>query len=148
MKRNIRSAYDDKLRIGISFAPVGRVDPQFQNETDINYIMAKFAKTGILPTQNRAERYGTQTGTDLREALELVTRAEQSFSELPAKVRDKFKNNPGAFLDFVQDDANLPQMAELGLLTPEATILHKAAPAAPPAASPPPTPPPESSGGE
>jgi hypothetical protein len=37
------------------------------------------------------------------------------FMSLPAKIRSRFQNDPGAFLDFVQNPENRDEMIELGL---------------------------------
>ena len=39
---------------------------------------------------------------------------------LPSSLRSRFGNDPAAYLDFVSNEENKPEMAKLGLLTPEA----------------------------
>ena len=62
--------------------------------------------------------YGEITQDCLYDAMNIVAQANTMFEELPATVRDKFKNDPGLFLDFVQDPKNGPEMVELGLTDP------------------------------
>lgn len=90
-------------------------------ECDINNIMKRFEKTGIIEHANRFEgNYGdfTQVPDDYQAAVQLVTNAQEMFMTLPAKVRARFDNDPGAFLEFVSDPRNLDEMREMGLAKP------------------------------
>ena len=77
--------------------------------------------------------------------MNIVTRAQQMFEELPSKIRNKFKNDPSAFLDFVADPLNRPEMDEMGLT--EAKVPPEPAPLSGPPTEAPPTPPPPTSEG-
>ena len=41
--------------------------------------------------------------------------AQDMFESLPADIRTKFGNDPGRFLDFVEDPQNEEELIELGL---------------------------------
>ena len=84
---------------------------------EINNIMAKYARTGAINHFNKHQgQYGDATGHDFHTAMNIVTDAQEMFDDLPSKLRNKFANSPAEFLDFVQNEENIPQMAELGLL--------------------------------
>ncbi len=102
---------------------------------DINQIVSRFEKTGILPIDGREALYEDVSHiTDYRDALDRVTMAEQAFKQLPAKVRSRFHNEPAAFLDFASDPTNRDEMREMGLLEPlEEPVPPAPAPEAPPA---------------
>ena len=89
-------------------------------ECDINNIMARYERDGILPHVSQYQgQYGDFTGVvDYRTALHLVQDAEDCFMSLPAHIRKKFDNDPGQFLDFVSDSANADAMIEMGLVKP------------------------------
>ena len=92
----------------------------FRDECDINNILRKFNVTGQLPAGRVQPQYGDFSGiTDYQSALNAVMTAQDSFLELPAKVRAKFGNDPAVFLDFVSDEANKDEMKALGLLREE-----------------------------
>lgn len=98
----------------------------FADEVDINNIMARFTQTGVIDHVNSADpNFGYAPSSDFRESLELVKNAHESFADLPAGIRRKFNNDPEQFLAFVEVPENRPQMASMGLLTPEATQLYK-----------------------
>ncbi len=101
----------------ISFKNVKSLTKQsFKDECDINKILKKFEKTGAIThyTKN-APQYGDTTSPMLHDAMNIIANAESMFEELPAQLRKKFNNDPGTFLDFVQDENNLEEMRELGL---------------------------------
>jgi len=130
-----RSAYSPKLRHQISFPGPGRTKQSFKDECDINTIMGRYLKTGQLEHVNRAiPQFANLEGIDYQEAMYLVAESRTLFAELPAEVRYKFHNDPGQFLDFMNNPDNKAEMATMGLLTPEAASL--ALQATPPQAPP------------
>lgn len=103
----------------IHFEGSGLTKQSFKDECDINKIMAKFQKTGAINHYAKyAPQYGVITQEDLQDALNVVADAETMFEELPAKLREKFQNDAGQFLEFVQNPNNLEEMRELGLAQP------------------------------
>lgn len=93
-------------------------------ECDINYIVERFGVTGQLPENNRPmPTYGDFTGiSDYRAALDAVAAADSAFMNLPAKVRERFDNDPALFVDFCSssDPADRSEAIELGLIPPPA----------------------------
>lgn len=96
----------------------GRTKQAFKDETDINQIMKRYMKTGILDHARKHEpEYGFATSTDFQESMEIILRAQNMFQDLPAQVRSRFQNEPGQFLDFVQDPENQQDLFDMGLST-------------------------------
>lgn len=91
------------------------------DECDINKIMERFEKTGILTHANDSSpRYGDFSDVvDYDESLRVVMDAEESFMSLPAKVRARFQNDPSELIEFVRDPANLNEAISLGLVPPK-----------------------------
>lgn len=100
----------------------GKTRPEFKDECDINLTMAKYVKTGQLPTLIKTNpQYGDfSSGCDYQEAHNLVLRAQEQFMSLDARVREKFANSPKLFLDWANNPANAEEMAKLGLIKTEA----------------------------
>lgn len=90
-------------------------------ECDINQIMAKYQRSGILEhVNNHGSTYGDMPQQeDFHAAMSLVASANSMFAELPSSVRAEFSNDASEFLDFVADDENRERLIELGLVTPE-----------------------------
>ena len=126
----------------------------FQDESNVNNIMAKYLQTGLLDHVNEHQgNYGDFINApDYHTAMNRITAADQAFQSMPSEIRKKFSNSASQFLEFAQNPDNLEEMQELGLLPgpentrqdePDADVtVPAAAPATePPAATPaPPTP--------
>lgn len=119
MKHQVISAYGEKTKNhGIKFTQPSLTKQSFTKECDINTILAKYQKTGAIDHVNKHEAsYGFATSLGFQEALELVAKGQKMFEELPSTIRTKFENDPGKFLDFVQNPENIKEMQELGLAT-------------------------------
>lgn len=109
---------------------------EFAEECDINVIMARYEKTGMLPANNVEPQYVdfTQMPGNLMDTMRFFDEAQASFMQLPATVRREFDNDAAAFVDYAADPANLDQMRAWGLAPKPA----EPAVAAPPAGSEPP----------
>jgi len=94
----------------------GMTKQSHKKECDINQIMAKYQKTGVIDHVNKhSDQYGFATSNDLHVSLNLIKTANEMFDELPSQARKKFQNDPAQFLDFVQDPKNEEHFFELGL---------------------------------
>jgi len=116
MSKN-RSAYIPHQRV--QSVPVGSslAKQSFRDETDINTIMAKYKRSGILEHVNRHQGdYSDLVGPDdFHGCMNAVIAAREAFSTLPAKIRTRFENDPAEFLEFVANPENDQEMIELGL---------------------------------
>lgn len=86
-------------------------------ETNINTIMSRYKKTGVLPEKNGMEpRYGDFTGyQDYHQSMNAILKAQDSFMTIPAEIRARFGNDPGKFLEFCQNPDNQDEMIDMGL---------------------------------
>lgn len=89
-----------------------------KDECDINRILRQYSKTGLITHINKgaADYAELPDQTDFQEALSIVQRAQEAFSELPALVRARFGNDPAAFLDAFNDPSQWETLQELGLI--------------------------------
>lgn len=95
-----------------------KTEQHHKDRTNVNNIIKKYHKTGVLQTLNTIEGiYGDVTGVDFQSAMDLVTSAQEMFQALPSKVRAKFANNPALFLDFADNPDNREALVEMGLAT-------------------------------
>lgn len=113
------TAYGEKRKVSIIFPDKGRTKQAFKAECDINQIMAKFQKTGLIEHGNaHGANYGDATSLDFREAMNLVIDAQDMFNDLPSSTRKRFSNDPAEFLDFVQNPDNAEELRKMGLMKP------------------------------
>lgn len=88
-----------------------------KDDADINVIMERYARTGQFKPPAGLPQYGDFSSvTDFQSALNLVIAAEKGFSELPAKIRSRFHNDPANLLEFLALDANREEAIDLGIL--------------------------------
>lgn len=86
-------------------------------EADINEIVRRFGITGQLPEPRAGGEYGDFSEVmDFRTALDALNEAQEAFDALPAKLRERFSNDPALFLEFIEDDDNYEEAKRLGLL--------------------------------
>lgn len=117
---HIKKHYDDHERQFFNTVGISMTHQSMAAECDINKIMLKWQKTGILEHRNTFEgQYGdfTETPQDYHESMNAVLAAEDMFSTLPSQIRKRFANDPGLFLEFVSDPENAAEMVSLGLAT-------------------------------
>lgn len=113
-----------------------RTQQSFTKECDINSIVAKATKDGYLGHVNTAPPMYADVSNvpDYQESMAIVAHAEASFAALPAEIRKKFDNNPGAMLAFMAEPKNKAEAQALGMLpkpAKPAAAIPKAAPAKP-----------------
>lgn len=116
----IRRAYVQHGRVQFSSDEPSMTKQSFKDECDVNVIMKRFERTGILPTPIGGEpRYLDVSAVDYVEAMREVANARTLFEELPARLRDRFENDPQRMLEFLEDPKNVEEGRELGLLRPK-----------------------------
>lgn len=118
MKRRIIGPYSPKRVVNFKTKGPSLTHQSFKEECDINRIMKKWEKTGIIEHRNNFEgRYAdfTVIPNDYHEAMNSVVEAQNMFMTLPASVRKRFANDPGEFLEFVTDPNNQDEVVKLGL---------------------------------
>lgn len=91
---------------------------EFKDEADINILMARYQATGQIPVINeRAPQYlDVSEGFDFSAMQDRVLEAQALFAELPSVLRERFANDPAAFIEYCGDPANHGEMRKLGLL--------------------------------
>jgi phage internal scaffolding protein len=108
-----------------------RTKQSFKEECDINTILKRFNVTGQLPVGPLQPQYGDFSGVfDYQTALNAVIAAQESFNALPATLRNRFANDPAAFVDFCSDESNREEMIRLGLVIEKATEVAPESPKA------------------
>lgn len=109
----------------------------FAKDADINNIMSRYAKTGVLvnpldPDSDRSPMFMDVSGIgDFQQVQDRVQAIGAAFMTLPAAVRARFHNAPAEAIDFIADARNLKESVELGLLPRELLPKEEGAPAKP-----------------
>lgn len=114
----IRNKFSPRVAFIAMSADDGRTQQHFAKEVNINNILAKYRKTGIIThVQRTQERYGPlQDLAEFAVNLDKVEKAKQSFEMLPAELRNKFNNSIPGFFDFITKEENRSQCEAWGIL--------------------------------
>lgn len=90
---------------------------QFKDECDINILFARYLETGEMPQVLEGLSYGDFNGIyDFQTAMNAVRTAEGLFTQLPARIKNRFDNNPQKLLEFLNDEDNREEAIFLGLI--------------------------------
>jgi len=103
---------------GLFCSDPSRTSQSFAEESDINWIVDRFVKTGVPPDGMANPQFGdfTDLPSDYHSALNQIRNADAAFMTLPAKVRSEFDNDAGKLLAFMNDPKNLDRAVELGII--------------------------------
>ena len=133
-----KTAYDpveEHDHYGIEFTMPSLAVQDEKDETDINYIVNKYAdgQKGIMTldlgdsSQYAYLQFGDATlPGDYSTALELVSGVREEFYSLPAKVRAKFGHDPMNFINQLNNPETLDYLQREGLYgSNESTVEHQ-----------------------
>jgi phage internal scaffolding protein len=115
-----RKPYDGKrVRSVVPNYGESRTQQQFKDACDINKIIARVKKGGLIDHVNTYQgNYADLTDVpSYQDAMNKIIQANDCFMTLPSDLRKKFDNNPQEFLAFVADPSNHDAMVELGLIS-------------------------------
>lgn len=100
--------------------PVGTKTRTKQSEadsTDVNRIMAKYLKTGVIEHWNqRRPQYGDfSAATDYKTAVDTAQAAQDEFMTLSANVRKACENDPLKLLELMASEEGMQTLVDAGL---------------------------------
>lgn len=110
----------------------GRTVQADRDDADINKIIARLEKGGMVNRLSLREPFYGDVSEfgDLADSIMKVQKAKALFEDYDASLRERFDNDPVKFVEFFEDEKNLPEAIELGLALPKPVV-------APPAPVPP-----------
>lgn len=121
----VRTPCTPRVRVSLDFKGFPSMTKQeFKKECDINNIMARYLKTGIIDHVNQYQGDYSDLGepVDFQTAQQILIEAQAAFASLPSKIRKRFDNSPNEFLEFVHDPKNHEEGVALGLFKKSSPI--------------------------
>lgn len=127
--------YDEGMKPseGIIFTEPSITDQSQYQESDINYIVKKYAdgRTGITTLDLGADagvlQYGdTLLPGDYDTALDLINAVSDEFYQLPSQIRAEFNHNPKELIDALADPRQKDRLLSLGLLQQDTVVSSSA----------------------
>ncbi len=103
-----------------------RTKQSFKKETDINTIMGKYIKAGVIAPEALVQRQAVFADVseigDFQECQQRILSAQSAFMTLDPQLRARFNNQPAQLLDFCKDPENREEAVNLGIIPkPEKT---------------------------
>lgn len=118
--KKFKTIYNYKQEDGVNNSIPSLTQQQFKDECDINKIMDRYLRTGVLsdPLDKRGTpKYGDYADLgNYMDHMNKVVEANEMFEALPASIRKRFNNNPGDLIEFVMDSNNRKEAEMLGLI--------------------------------
>lgn len=121
MNPNIRNKFSNHKRVQQLIEGPTMTQQHMAAETDINNIVSKYLKTGVLgnPTNPRRAMFGDFTSVDYQNMQNQIADIDNEFSALPSRLRKKFGNDPYQLVRWIEDPRNYAEAVKLGLILPE-----------------------------
>lgn len=96
----------------------------FANDADINALVNRHLKNSPgqslanigNPLASRKPMFGTMPSATFHEMLNAVMDVQTAFASLPARLRNRFGNNPEQLLRWVENPSNYKEAVKLGLI--------------------------------
>lgn len=116
VRKKVRTVFDkDNPR------SVSRTQQHFKKDTNINSIMKKYKKSGLLVDPSIKPTAMPQFGDftkveDFHSLQNRLCEIQSYFNSLPVEIRTKFKNDPHQLMAFMNDEANHEEALRLGLI--------------------------------
>lgn len=94
----------------------GKTKQEFASEADINQLIARFTKTGVMPNVRASiGQYMDVTNilTEYDDRLKFIMDVQDAFDALPAIDRKSFDNDPARWLESVAQQVQAEEAAKL-----------------------------------
>jgi len=116
-ERSIRRRREATPRLRQAVGEESRTKQSFKDDCDINKIMKRHAKTGLIEhLAKREPHYGDYSkAVDLHTAMEQVRAAEDEFAALPVEVRNLCLNDPTILLNALASPEETAALFDAGL---------------------------------
>lgn len=90
---------------------------EFAAEADINIIIERMGLGYDMPINTTPPKQGDFTDLpDFYTATQMIRKAQEVFNGLPAKIRNRFENDPEKYIEFFHDPENRLEAEKLGLV--------------------------------
>lgn len=87
------------------------------NDANINTIVSRFLKTGVLPNRYPAWQSGDLVALpDLQGMLDAQLQARAAYDKLPAQIREETQGDPARLSAWLLDPRNIETAIKLGVL--------------------------------
>lgn len=103
---------------GLECVTPSKAEQSYRDECDINAMIARFARGALPPPPDSFPTPPDFDSVfDFHSAMNQLRAGREAFDRLPSKVRARFQNDPGQYLDFIAREENLFEAESLGIVS-------------------------------
>lgn len=115
----IYDPYNRLPEAGITFAEgTGKTDQSQVDDCDINKIMARYKKLGVLPPETAVKQFIDVSNIgDYHSSMNAILAAQDAFMQLDARIREAFENDPALLIAALEDPSQKEKLVSLGLVS-------------------------------
>ena len=112
---NFYTIFNTPPRFSSPHGGVSLAAQEYKDESDINVILKRYASGDSSVVRSSGVFADVSQMGDFQTQLDIVRRATEDFSALPADIRSRFGNDPAALFAFLSDSSNDDEAIKLGL---------------------------------
>lgn len=110
------TAYNRPPRVSVDCGGESVTQQQFAKECDINYIVKRAQRTGVVPVAPVELVYGIDDGMSFQDRMNNLAAVKEYFGSLPSEMRLKWRNDVAAFCEWMSNEGNMDEAVKLGLV--------------------------------
>lgn len=96
----------------------GKTLVEQHHRTEVKKMVADIERRGLLRASTKFEgEFDDYPDYDFQEAQFMIAKAKSMFESMPSGVRKRFKNDPGEFMNFINNPDNIEESVKMGLRT-------------------------------
>lgn len=104
----------------------------FKDDADINIMLERFGVGAVVAMPRPIPEYGDFSDVgDYQDAMNRMVEAREAFDAVPARIRERFSNDPSRLLNFLHDESNRDEAVRLGLIPKPAPPVGPVGPPSP-----------------
>lgn len=104
------------LASGLSCPESTLTQQHYKDQASIQNIVDRYTRTGQVEINTTPPLPSEFVKiTDYQTAMNMIKRGEESFNQLPSKIRNEFKNSPAAFIAALNDPNQMDRFQKLGV---------------------------------
>lgn len=111
--------FDPPPSVNFTFSKPSLTEQSHRKECNINCIIDRYKKTGILGGIDQAREmfFGdfSEVGS-FHDVQNIIVDAREKFNSLPSNIREAFGNDPARLLDALRDKSQIGKLIDIGLI--------------------------------
>lgn len=113
------TSYNRPPRVASGAGGASMTQQQFAQECDINYIVKRAQRTGVIPVVSTQEMiFGTLDEDTFKQRMDKMAEIKSYFDGLPAEIRLHYQNSVNEFIAAMNTEEGIEEGRKLGIIAP------------------------------